>query len=175
MSFDTRMNPGGRGEIKSRYVNGKLIFYHPTSGAELFRIDPAVTGGYVIPGGVRHIRTRFTLAQVNAGATLLAALTGFKYRMITASAIAVGGAAGALDTFDILGTQSTSKKLVAFAQAGLTRSTVLTAGDSSSAVLADGASYVACDVSTAITIGKTGASLTTATHIDVSFTYVLEP
>jgi hypothetical protein len=119
-------------------------------------------------------RTRFTIAQVNAGATLVAAVTGKSIRMVNCKAIAIGGAAGAVTTVDVLGTSTTSRKLVAFAQASLTQSTVLTAGGSGATVLADGASYTANDAGTAVTVGKTGSSVTTATHIDVIFDYVLE-
>ena len=124
---------------------------------------------------VKNIRTRFTIAQVNAGTTLLAAIPGHKYRMVGCEAIAIGGAAGAVTTVDVLATQSGSAaKLVAFAQASLTRSAVLKAGGTGAAVLADGASFVACDENKAITVGKTGSTATTATHIDVNFTYVLD-
>jgi hypothetical protein len=120
-------------------------------------------------------RTRVTLAQVNAGATLLAAITGFKYRLVNATIIAIGGAAAAGTTVDILGTQAASSvKLVAFAQASLTQSAKLTAGGSGATVLADGASFVANDVSTAITIGKTGSAFTTATAFDVELSYTVE-
>ena len=119
-------------------------------------------------------RTRFTIAQVNAGATLVAAVTGKSIRMVNCKAIAIGGAAGAVTTVDVLGTSTTSRKLVAFAQASLTQSTVLTAGGSGTTVLADGASYTANDAGTAINVSKTGSSVTTATHIDVIFDYVLE-
>ena len=50
---------------------------------------------------------------------------------------------------------------------------MLTAGGTGAAVLADGASYTANDVSTGITVGKTGSNVTTATHIDVIFDYVV--
>lgn len=119
-------------------------------------------------------RTRFTIAQVNAGATLVAAVAGKSIRMVNCRAIAVGGAAGAVTTVDVLGTASTSRKLVAFAQASLTQSAVLTAGGTGAAVLADGASYTANDAGTAVTVGKTGSNVTTATHIDVIFDYVVE-
>lgn len=119
-------------------------------------------------------RTRFTIAQVNAGATLVAAVAGKSIRMVNCKAIAVGGAAGAVTTVDVTGTSTTSRKLVAFAQASLTQSTVLTAGGSGATVLADGASYTANDAGTAIGVSKTGSSITTATHIDVIFDYVLE-
>lgn len=129
---------------------------------------------YVNPK-VRNVRTRFTVAQVNAGATLVPAITGQKIRMVAAKAIAVGGAATAVTTVDILATQATaSVKLAAFAQASLTQSAVLTAGGSGAAVLADGASFVANDIGTAITVGKTGSNVATATHVDVIFDYVIE-
>jgi hypothetical protein len=122
-----------------------------------------------------NVRTRFTIAQINAGATLLAAIAGYAYRMVSAEAISYGGAAGAVTTVDLLGTQSASGvKLVAFAQASLTQSAVLKAGGTGAAVLADGASYVACDANTAITIGKTGSDVTTATGVDINFSYTIE-
>ena len=121
------------------------------------------------------VRRRNTIAEVNAGVTILAAQIGIKYRMVDCKAISVGGAAAAVTTVDILGTQSTSSvKLAAFAQASLTQSTVLRPGVSGTTVLADGASFVANDVSTAITVGKTGASVTTATHIDIEILYTIE-
>lgn len=124
---------------------------------------------------VRNVRTRFTVAQVDAGAALIPAVTGQKLRMVACKAISVGGAAGAVTTVDILGTQGgSSVKLVAFAQASLTQSTVLTAGESGATVLADGASFVACDIGTAITIFNTGSNVTVATHIDVIADYVIE-
>lgn len=132
-----------------------------------------VTGTVSITGMVQNVRQRFTIAEINAGATLVAAVAGKSIRMVTCKAIAVGGAAGAVTTVDVLGTLSTGRKLVAFAQANLTQSTVLTDGGTGGAVLADGASYTANDAGTAVTVGKTGSNVTTATHIDVIFDYVL--
>jgi predicted RecA/RadA family phage recombinase len=125
--------------------------------------------------GVQQIRKRFTIAEVNAGATLLAARDGFKYRLVDAAAIAIGGAAGAVTTVDLLGTLTTSRKLVAFAQASLTQSTLLRAGASGAAILADGASFTANDENTALTVGKTGSDITTATHVDFLVSYAVEP
>jgi len=132
-----------------------------------------VTGTVSITGMVQNVRQRFTIAEINAGATLVAAVAGKSIRMVSCKAIAVGGAAGAVTTVDVLGTLSTGRKLVAFAQANLTQSTVLTDGGTGAAVLADGASYTANDAGTAVTVGKTGSDVTTATHIDVIFDYVL--
>lgn len=134
------------------------------------------SGGSVVGGLVQTIRTRFTVAQVNAGATILAAVAGLKYRLVDIAAIAIGGAASAVTTVDVLATQAASGvKLAAFAQASLTQSTVLRPGVSGTTVLADGASFVQNDANTAITIGKTGSSVATATHIDVILSYALEP
>jgi len=123
----------------------------------------------------RQVRRRCTIAEINAGVTLLAAVTGYKIRMLECLAIAYGGAVGATTTVDVLATQAAgSVKLVAYAQAGLTRSAVLKAGGTNAAVLADGASYVANDEATAVTVGKTGADLTTATGVDIIMTYALD-
>ena len=122
---------------------------------------------------VKQIRRRCTAAEVNAGVTLLPAKAGVKYRMCDAIMIAIGGNAATATSVDILGTQSASGvKLVAGAVAGLTQSAVARAGATNIAVLADGASFVDCDVNTAITVGKTGSNLATATHVDVLLSYV---
>lgn len=122
-----------------------------------------------------NIRVRFTVAQVNAGATILPAVAGLKYRLIDCSAIAIGGSAGSVTTVDILGTQATAGvKLVSFAQANLTQSTVLYPGITGATVLSDGASFAPNDANTAITIGKTGSNVDTATSIDVSLSFALD-
>lgn len=160
-------------KVKSQWDSSGSLSFKTTAGAEVATLD--ASGMLRGPGIARTIRSRFTIAQVNAGATILAAVAGRKYRLIDALAIAVGGAVGATTTVDILGTQATSSvKLAAFAQASMTQSTVLRPGVSGTTVLADGASFVQNDVNTAITINKTGATATTATHVDVVLTYALE-
>ncbi len=126
-------------------------------------------------GKVISTRQRFTVAQVNAGATVLAAFPGFRYRLVDVSLIAVGGAATGATTVDILATQSSSSvKLLAAAVAGLTQNTLLRAGAANAAILAAGASFAQNDANTAITIGKAGSDVATATHIDVLLTYQIE-
>lgn len=157
--------------VKSEWVDGNLVFRDKDGYVTGFK-NGALGAQH---GSVYNTRQRFTIAQVNSGATIVPAIAGFKARLIDCAAIAVGGAAGAVTTVDILGTQATSSvKLVAFAQASLTQSTVLRAGASGAAVLADGASFAACDANTAITIGKTGSSVTTATHVDVILSFAVE-
>lgn len=154
--------------------------YHKQGGDEFVVASGGVitveAGGAInAPTAVQSTRIRSTTAEVNAGKTLLAAVAGKSYRLVSCDAIAYGGAATAVTTVDILGTQSASGvKLVAYAQANLTQSTVLKDGGTGATVLADGASYAPCDVNTAITIGKTGSSLATATGIDVIIDYTIE-
>lgn len=167
------MARGGKNVYSKWSSSGNLQFVGDDN--VVFHTLDGVNGRTLTPGVLYQIRTRFTIAQVNAGATLLSALSGFKYRMVDCSAISVGGAAGAVTTVDVLGTQSASGvKLVAFAQTSLTQSAELRAGDSGATILADGASYVACDANTAITVGITGSSITTATHIDIIFSYAVD-
>ncbi len=150
--------------VKSAWVNGSLQFTEEGDARLL------------LPNLVYQVRKRFTAAEVNAGATILAALDGFKYRLVDAALIAIGGNAATATSVDILGTQAASGvQLVAAAVAGLTQNTLLRAGASNAAILAGGVSFTACDENTAITIGKTGSSLATATHIDVLVSYCIDP
>lgn len=124
---------------------------------------------------VQTIRRRFTIAEVNAGATLLSAVPGFAYRLIDAAVIAVGGAVTAATDVRLLGTRAAgSVALLVAAVAALTQSALLRAGAANAVILADGASFTPLDANTAITIAKTGSPAATATHVDVMATYVLE-
>jgi hypothetical protein len=124
---------------------------------------------------IKNVRTRFTIAEVNAGAVLLPAKHDVKYRVVDMALVAVGGAVGATTTVDILATQAAaSVKLLAAAIANLTQNSLLRAGATGATILAAGVSFVANDKNTAITVGKTGATATTATHVDVLVSYVEE-
>jgi len=169
----TPMYPEGRTSFFTKWSQGILKFYKRSTAVEFYAVD-GNTGDAYGTGVAKSTRQRFTIAQVNAGATILPAVAGYKYRLIDAKIVSIGGAASGLTTLDIIGTVSTARKLVAAAQAGLTQSTVVRDGDATGAVLADGASYTQNDANTAITIGKTGGSLATATHVDVELTYALE-
>jgi hypothetical protein len=86
-------------------------------------------GRVILPNCVYNVRHRLTIAQVNAGVTLLPPIAEFKYRMRRCRAIAIGGAAASVTTVDVLGTQSSAVvKLVTFAQASLTQSAVVRDG-----------------------------------------------
>jgi hypothetical protein len=163
--------PNGVANVSSDWVDGDLVFRDKDGYVIVAKLGSVG----VQHGGVLNIRARFTIAQINAGVTLLPAVTNFGYRMVDAYAVAYGGAVGATTGVDLTATLSTSRKLVAFKQAGLTQSTMLRAGAATNGVLlADGASFTRNDVNTAITVIKDGSDLTTATGVDISFSFVIE-
>lgn len=124
---------------------------------------------------VYHWYEEFTIAQVNAGADVLRALSRYRYRIVDMALIAIGGAAGTATSVDISGTQAAAAvKLLEALVAGLTQNTLLRAGATNANILAGGASFEKCDVNTPIRITKTGGALDTATHIGVSISYCIE-
>ena len=128
------------------------------------------------------LRKRLTVAQINTGITVLPAIPGFKYRLLDAGMIAIGGAASGATDVRILGIRAAaSVALFIAAVARLTQSVMnrtgtpfATAGAESLTSLADGASYIVLDVNTAVTVGKTGGTLATSTHVDIFLDYVVE-
>jgi len=140
--------------------------YDPTTNQMVRTDDPA---------DVQNVRTRFTAAQVEAGATLLPAVPGYAYRLVDLILIAIGGAVTGATDVRVLGTQAAgSVALLVAVAAALTQGAVLRAGATNANVLGTGLSFTPCDENTAITVGKTGGVLATATHVDVMATYVLE-
>ena len=130
-----------------------------------------------VSGVAYQVRVRSTIAALNAagGVTILAAQTGLKYRLVDFTMIAYGGAAGGATGVLLRGTQAASVVSLASVTVGaLTQSTVVKPNTANATVLADGASFVACDSGAAITFIKNGSDLTTATGIDLILTYALE-
>jgi hypothetical protein len=124
---------------------------------------------------VQNARVRRTIAEINAGATLLDAVSGKSYRILGIKAIAYGGAVAAATSVEVEGVQGgSSADLLSIAIAGLTQSAVVDMAHTNSTVLADGASFVANDSGEAITVSKTGSDITTATGIDFIIDFVLE-
>jgi len=123
-------------------------------------------------------RVRVTLAQVNAGYELLPALPGYTYRLINWTLTAIGASAATATSVDLIGTQgAVAVRPVVTAVSALARSAVIGRGHANSVVLADGASQMALDVNTALTICTQSASqgnLATCTHIDVNLEYAVE-
>lgn len=168
-STDSKMYPVGKAQAASpnRWIT-----------------DKSAAGGsrFVEFGVAKNQRTRVTVAQINAGFTLLPALPGVKWRIIDLKMIAVGGAVTGATDVRLLSTQSGAGAALGIAAvAGLTQSTVLrlgspfaTAGTASIVALADGKSHIANDVNKAVTAGKTGGSAATATAVDFILDYVAE-
>lgn len=146
-----------------------------TSGQLVATVRLNGQAGFFTGGITRNKRIRVTLAQLNAGYELLPAVPGFKYRLIDATIIAIGGAATAATAVIVTATQAASVvSLLSAAVAALTRSAVVKPDTANVTVLADGASFVQNDANTAVNIAKTGSAMTTATHFDVILTYELD-
>jgi hypothetical protein len=125
------------------------------------------------------LRTRVTLAQLNAGFTLLAAIAAsvgaFSYRLIDATLIAVGGAATTGTSVNIIGTRAAAPvQLLVVAVAALTQSALVRAGAANAVILADGASFSALDVNTPITVITVGSAMTVMTNLDVVLTFAID-
>jgi hypothetical protein len=160
----------------SQYINLSTGIVYSNIGTKAIP-QWVLSGGTAIAGvgSDQALRLRFTTAQVNAGATIIPAIPGWKIRVLDMSMIAIGGAATGATTVVINGVQATvTVALLSVAVAALTQGAVVRAGAANANVLADGLSFIANDVNTPITIAKTGAGLATATAIDVIISYQIE-
>jgi hypothetical protein len=148
------MYPVGAGAPKARTINGTFVEF----------------------GMSTKKRTRVTVAQLNAGFTLLPALPGVRWRLLDAMMNAVGGNATTGTSANIIGTRAGAAiQLLAAAVAALTQSALLRAGATNATVLADGASFTALDPNTPVTAKTVGSAMTVMTHLDVTLTYVADP
>jgi hypothetical protein len=157
--MDSRNYPEGLGANKSRYISGTLVSF----------------------GEAKTLRARVTLAQLNAGFTLLPALVGVRWRLLGAMLIAVGGAATTGTSVNLIGTVAAAAvQLVVVTVAALTQSTPIAIGTVAPAagavtLLADGASFTQQDANTAITVKTVGAAMTVLTNLDVQLEYAADP
>jgi predicted RecA/RadA family phage recombinase len=167
-----------------------LPFGAPVSGSIVIGLAAAASGNAVptvqvdlnaqgptpeVFGLVKQRRVRATIAEINAGLTVLPAIAGYRYRLVDAKMIAIGGAVTTATAVQINATQSASGvALLSVAVAALTQSAVVRAGAANATVLADGASFNQCDTNTAITVSKTGSNITVATHVDFLIDYTVE-
>lgn len=155
--MDTRHYPVGRGGVKARYIKDVYVEF----------------------GVAKMFRTRYTVAQLNAGQTLLQALPGVLWRLLGGALIAVGGAAATATSVNFAGTQAAAAvQLWVVSIAALTRSTMVSMGVTpaagTSTLLADGASFAQCDANTAVTLANVGSNMATLTSIDVFVSYVAD-
>lgn len=123
-------------------------------------------------------RERVTLAQINAGYTLLPALGGYGYRLLGWSMTAIGGAAATATSVDLIGTRgAVAVRPAVVAVSAMSENTRIPHTHANSVILTAGASYTTLDANTALTIGTQAASagnLATCTHVDVTLDYAME-
>ncbi len=151
---DTRMYPVGSGTAKARNIGSVFVEF----------------------GVSKSQRTRVTLAQMNAGLTLLPAVPGVRWRLNDATVIAIGGNAAVGTSVNIIGTRAGSAvQLLVAAIAALTRSAIVRLGAANAVVLADGASQTQLDANTAVTCITVGTAMTTSTAFDILLNYVADP
>lgn len=153
---------------ETRVFNQPVTVTGPLTAPTAVAMDTASN----VSGAVNALRFRTTTAQVNAGHTLLPALPGLKYRLHHAALIAVGGAAGGATSVRVSGTRGGAAHLFTALIAALTQNTYVPIGAASTSIQADGASFVALDANTPVTVNADG-TLTTATHVDVLLLYSL--
>ena len=150
---DSRMYPVGSNYPKSRVIGGTVVDF----------------------GIAKSQRTRVTLAQMNAGFTLLPARAGVRWRLVDAVVVAIGGNATTGTSVNIIGTRAGSAvQLLVAAIAALTRSALVRIGAANAVILADGASFTQLDANTAVTCITVGTAMTVSTNFDVILTYVAD-
>ena len=120
---------------------------------------------------VQNVRVLATVAEVNAGKVLVATPTGKVARIVDSEVVAVGGNAGAVTTVDI---KIGATVKITYAQANLTKDTLLRLDSTGVTLLAAGASFTAGADGEDITAIKAGADITTATHILFVLSFVFE-
>lgn len=135
------------------------------------------------PGGGLGVYSARVVAAVGSdanqlnnasGTTLLPAVAGRKYRLISYIAVADANVTGATGIY-IQGTQGASAVNLSTITAGaLAANATNTIGTANNTLLNNCASFAACDANTAITAIKNGSDIATATTITFIITYAVE-
>ena len=112
-----------------------------------------------------------TLAEINAGHTIVTVPAARQFRLVDVTAIAYGGACAAVTTVDL---KAGAVFLAIYAQANLTQSTQLRTNTAGVTTLADGASFTAQTAGDDVTVIKAGADATTCTGVRFVLSYALE-
>jgi hypothetical protein len=119
----------------------------------------------------RNYTGKLTVAQINAGITVVAAEPGLTIKATDFYMKAIGGAVGAVTTIDIKDTAASPVTVGTCAQAQLTENAILRAGATGT---------VHTNLGEALTAGKglqvvkNGSDITTATHVIVCIDYIRE-
>ena len=112
-----------------------------------------------------------TIAEINAGHTIVTVPAARQFRLVDVTAIAYGGACAAVTTVDL---KAGAIFLATYAQVNLAQSTQLRTNSTGVTTLADGASYTAQTAGDDVTVNKTGADVTTCTGVRFVLSYALE-
>jgi hypothetical protein len=115
-----------------------------------------------------------SLAELNAGVTVLPAVAGLRYRIVNFGVMCIGGA-NATEAFQVKGTVSSVVTVLmsqtAIAQGNLQRFTA--AGTQLPAT--DGVAYAPLDVNTPVIVDSASGGATGPTSYQLLIDYVLEP
>ena len=131
--------------------------------------DTSIVGRYP---RIRCARGNATTAQVNAGKTIVNAVSGRTLTVVGGWMRALGGNAGGTTSVDIKDTKATSPVVaVACTQAGLTQNTILRFGTATTGEF--NTSNTALTKNKGLQIVKTGNDLTTATSVDYVVYYTV--
>jgi len=136
------------------YYNGENLKPYPTSNV-----------------AVKNV----TLAELNAGATIVPERTGFSYAVTGFTVVAKGGAATAATAVTLSTTDDTPSVLATIPVALLEEDQAATqSSDNGTADVTIGANFAKeLTVGKGVTIEKTGSAMTTATSFDVVVEYVI--
>ncbi len=118
----------------------------------------------------RVVCGRATVAQVNAGLTIVDAEAGRTNRVVWFHLRAIGGAASAVTTVDLKDTAGTPITIATVAQTNLTENTLLI--PTSTGVTLGAGWNADLTAEKGIQLTKTGSAVGTATHIEYCVVYV---
>lgn len=147
-----------------------------SSGATTINSNAQITG--TITGGatgnaVFYQSTEVAVAALTGTVVITVPATN-QFQLVNVEAIAKGGACATVTTVDVIDAISPTVKLVTYAQANLTQSTVLRPGSTGVTVLADGASYNPLPLGHSVSVSITGSTPTTCTYVRFNLAYVLK-
>jgi hypothetical protein len=119
---------------------------------------------------LRTIEGQLTTTEVNSGTVVVAGHTGRTLTVVDCWLRAIGGAAGANTSVDVVDSV-TGTVVCAFLRAALTQNTVVRAGGSNTTPTNLLASLGSGE---GIKVVNAGTAMTTATHIDYVISYVVD-
>ncbi len=126
---------------------------------------------YLASPALRVASGRLTTAEVNAGKVVVNAVAKRSITVVDAWVRAIGGAAGANDSVDVVDSVS-GTIAVAFTRAGLVENVVLRVGTATTGVGTNVG--VSLGRGEGVKVKNTGTAMTTATHLDYVILFKIE-